>query len=180
MPNGPLDLVNRWLRALCRESIRDLKNAFVCSKHFLDEEIHTSFSIHQPDGTYLEVPAKPKLQKDAVPRFLPGCPLHLSSPSDTIPPRFDRYLREQHLIDTAINESLLQYNQDKELFQITTLEDLVSKTNLLKLSITKKSLIAIRCSLTITETLHTIGFYEGIRIPLSLTQINDISQQRFA
>ncbi|KAI6651128.1 Transposable element P transposase [Oopsacas minuta] len=128
LPNGPPDLVNRWHRALCREGIRDLKNVFVCSKHFLDEEIQTSFSIHQPDGTYLEVPAKPKLQKDAVPRFLPGCPLHLSSSSDTIPPRFDRSLREQHLIDTAINESLLQYNQDKELFQITTLEDLVSKT----------------------------------------------------
>ncbi|KAI6658772.1 hypothetical protein LOD99_15097 [Oopsacas minuta] len=180
---------------LYREGIRDLKNVFVCSKHFLDEEIQTSFSIHQPDGTYLEVPAKPKLQKDAVPRFLPGCLLHLSSSSDTIPPRFDRSLREQHLIDTAINESLLQYNQDKELFQITTLEDLVSKTkhsglpnhwlvwssddnsfNLLKPSITNNNLIAIRCSLTITETLHTMGFYEGIRIPLSLTQINDIRQ----
>ncbi|KAI6650086.1 Transposable element P transposase [Oopsacas minuta] len=89
LSNGPPDLVNRWHRALCGEGIRDLKNVFVCSKHFLDEEIQTSFSIHQPDGTYLEVPAKPKLQKDAVPRFLPGCPLHLSSSSDTIPPRFD-------------------------------------------------------------------------------------------
>ena len=127
LPNDPPDLVNLWLRTLCREGIRDLKNVFMCSKHFLDEEIPTSFSIHQLDGTYLEVPAKPKLQRDAVPRFLPGCPLHLSSSCNTIPPRFDRSLRE-HLIDAAINESLLQYNQDKELFQITTLEDLVSKT----------------------------------------------------
>ena len=37
-------------------------------------------------------------------------------------------------------------------------------------------MISIRCSLTITETLHTIGFYESVRISLSLTKINDIRQ----
>ena len=167
----------------------------LCAQNISSTKKFRPVFLHQPDGTYLEVPAKPKLQKDVVPRFLPGCPLHLSSSSDTIPPRFDRSLREQHLIDTAINESILQYNQDKELVQITTLEDLVSKAkhsglpnhwlvwfsddnsfNLLKPSITNNSLIAIQCSLTITETLHTIGFYEGIRILLSLTQINDIRQ----
>ncbi|KAI6650060.1 MhmaT1 transposase [Oopsacas minuta] len=108
----------QWLSSnVPAEGIRDLKNVFVCSKDFLDEEIQTSFSIHQPDGTYLEVPAKPKLQKDAMPRFLPGCPLHLSSSSETIPPRFDRSMREQHLIDTAINESLLQ-TKTKNFFRL--------------------------------------------------------------
>ncbi|KAI6647652.1 hypothetical protein LOD99_8617 [Oopsacas minuta] len=111
-----------------RRRYQRLKECVYVLKTFPRQRNSYQFSIHQPDGTYLEVPAKPKLQKDAVSRFLPGCPLHLSSSSDTIPPRFDRSLREQRLIDTAINESLLQYNQDKELFQITTLEDLVSKT----------------------------------------------------
>ena len=47
------------------------------------------YSICQPDGSYLEVPAKRKLHKVAVPRFLPNCPPHLSSSSDTIHLRFD-------------------------------------------------------------------------------------------
>ena len=195
LPSGPPELVNLWLRALCREDVRDLKHVFVCSKHFLDEEIQTNYSLLQPDGSYLEVPAKPKLHKEAVPRFLPGCPFHLSSSSDTKHLRFDRSLREQQSIDTAIDESLIQYNQDKELFQFNTLRDLVSKTkhldmpnhwitwssddssfNLIKPFITNNCLISTRCSLTITETLHTIGFYEGVRLSLSLPQINDIRQ----
>ena len=169
LPSGPPELVNLWLRALCREDVRDLKHVFVCSKHFLDEEIQTNFSLLQPDGSYLEVPAKPKLHKEAVPRFLPGCPFHLSSSSDTKHLRFDRSLREQQSIDTAIDENLIQYNQDKELFQFNTLRDLVSKTkhldmpnhwitwssddssfNLIKPFITNNCLISIRCSLTIT------------------------------
>ena len=168
---------------------------FVCSKHFFDEEIQTNFSLLQPDGSYLRVPAKPKLHKEAVPRFLPGCLFHLSSSSDTKHLRFDRSLREQQSIDTSIDESLIQYNQDKEIFQFNTLRDLVSKTkhlimpdhwltwssddssfNLIKPSITNNCLISIRCSLTTTETLHTIGFYEGVRLSLSLPQINDIRQ----
>ena len=112
-PSGSPQFVNSWLRALCREDIRDL-NVFVCSKHFLDEDIQTSFSILQPDGSYLEVPAKPKLHKEAVPRFLSGCPPHLSSSSsDTKQLRFDRSLREQQLIDTAIDQSLIQYLQPR-------------------------------------------------------------------
>ena len=77
LPSGPPELVNRWLRSLCREDIGDLKNVFVCSKHFIDEEIQTSYSICQPNGSYLELPAKPKLHKEAVPIFLPNCPPHL-------------------------------------------------------------------------------------------------------
>ena len=46
--------------------------------------------------------------------------------------------------------------------------------NLIKPSITTKSLISIHCSLTITETLHIIG--EGVRLSLSFPQINDIRQ----
>ena len=195
MPSGPLELVNLWLRSLCREDIGDLKNVFVCSKHFLDEEIQTSYSILQPDSSYLEVPAQPKLHTEAVPIFLPNCPHHLSSSSDTIHLRFDRSLREQQLVDTAIDVSLIQYNKDKKLFQITTLQDLVYKTkhldlpnnwlvwscednsfNFIKPSITNNSSISIRCSLTITDLLQTIGFYEGVRISLSLTKINDIRQ----
>ena len=95
------------LSALCREDVRDLKNVFLCSKHFLDEDIKTSFSILQSDGSYLEVPGKPNLHKRAVPSLLPGYPPHLFSSSDTKQPRFDRSLREQRMIDTAIDKSII-------------------------------------------------------------------------
>ena len=109
LPSGPPELVNRWLRSLCREDIGDLKNVFVCSKHFPEEEIQTSYSICQPDGSYLKVPAKPKLHKEALPRFLPNCPPHLSSSSDTIHLRFDRSLREHQSVDNSIYRSLIQF-----------------------------------------------------------------------
>ena len=70
----------------------------------------------QPDGSYLEVPEKPKLHKEAVPRFLPGYPSHLSSSFDTKHLRFDGSLREQQLIDSAID------------FSIHHARDLASKT----------------------------------------------------
>ena len=110
LPSGPPELVNSRLRALCREDIRELKNVFLCFKQFLDENIQSSFSILQPDGSYLEVPAKPKLHKEAVSRFLPCCSPHFSSSSDSKQPKFDRSLREQQLIDTAIDQSLIQCN----------------------------------------------------------------------
>ena len=129
LPSGLPELVNRLLRSLCREYIGYLlKNVFVCSKHFLDEELQTSYSNCQPDGSYLEVHAKPKLHKEAVQRFLHNCPPLLSSSTDTIHLRFDISLREHQLVDTAIGRSLIPFKKDKELFQITTLQELVSKT----------------------------------------------------
>ena len=92
LPSGPLELVDQWLRALCREDIGDLKSVFVCSKHFLAEDIITSYPVIQSDGSYLEVPTKPKLVKEAVPRFLPDCPPRFSS--STKQQRFDRALKE--------------------------------------------------------------------------------------
>ena len=78
LPSGPLELVDQWLRALCRD-IGDLKSVFVCSKHFLTEDIITSYPVIQSDGSYLDFPTKPKLVKEAVPRFLPDCPPRFSS-----------------------------------------------------------------------------------------------------
>ena len=80
----------------------------ICSclcKHFLAEDIITSYPVIQSDGSYLEVPTKPKLVKEAVPRFLPDCPPRFSS--FTKQQRFDRTLKEQELIDTAIDQSIL-------------------------------------------------------------------------
>ena len=48
--------------------------------------------------------------------------------------------------------------------------------NFIKTYITSSSLISIRYSLTSTETVHTIGLYEGVGLSLSLPQINDIRQ----
>ena len=54
-------------RRLCCRDIGDLKSVFVCSKHFLAEDIITSYPVIQSDGSYLEVPTKPKFVKEAVP-----------------------------------------------------------------------------------------------------------------
>ncbi|KAI6648818.1 hypothetical protein LOD99_7080 [Oopsacas minuta] len=101
-------LIDQWLGVLCREDIRDLKCVFVCSKHFLPEYIITSYPALQSDGSYLEVPTKPKLVKEAMPRFLSDCSPRFSS--STKQQRFDQALKEQELIvTTAIEQNLLQY-----------------------------------------------------------------------
>ena len=120
LPSGPPgpELVDQSLR---REDIGDLKSVFVCSKHFLDQDIITSYPVLQSDGSYLEVPTKPKLVEERCQDSCPDCPPLFSS--STKQQRFDRSLKEQELVDTAIDQSLLQYHVDKELFQITTLQD---------------------------------------------------------
>ena len=68
LPTCPPDLVNQWLRALSREGIEDLKNIYVCAKHFLPEDIETNFSIPQLDGSVLEIQRTiPKLRKTQSP-----------------------------------------------------------------------------------------------------------------
>ena len=85
----------------------NLKRIFVCANHFLPEDIETKYSNAQPDGSLLEVErANPHLRKDAVPRFLPGCPSYLSSLTKL--QRLDHSAREQKLFYTALEQSTEQ------------------------------------------------------------------------
>ena len=96
LPTCPPDLVNQWLRALSREGIEDLKNIYVCAKHFLPEDIETNYSIPQLDGSVLEIQRTiPKLRKNAIPRVLPNCPSYFSSASHSKPQRLDRSARDR-------------------------------------------------------------------------------------
>ena len=169
-----------------------MKNIYVCSKNFHQDDFETKYSILQPDGSYTEVERTyPKLKKEVVPRFLPGCPPHLSSSIESKPRRFDRAVKEQDLFHTALVQSREQFSLDEKLYQVTIIEDLISNVKLLNLpskwivwssdnmslhfvkpSITDH-LISIRCSLTVTETLHIIGVYEGTKLTLSRSKIKD-------
>ena len=39
------DIVQEWLQSLHREGINDLKNIFVCAKHFRSEDVITKVDI---------------------------------------------------------------------------------------------------------------------------------------
>ena len=193
VPTCPPDLVNQWLRALSREGIEDLKNIYVCAKHFLPEDIETNFSIPQLDGSVLEIQRTiPKLRKNAIPRVLPNCPSYFSSSSHSKPQRLDRSARDDKLFFIAVEQSLGEFRVEEEQYKVTTLQELVSKrkpfdlpkqwtswsTDATSLHFIKpcimKNSIFIACSLTITDTLHTIGCRDGQDFLLSLPTINDI------
>ena len=193
LPTCPPDLVNQWLRALSREGIEDLKNIYVCAKHFLPEDIETNFSIPQLDGSVLEIQRTiPKLRKNAIPRVLPNCPSYLSSSSHSKPQRLDRSARDDKLFFIAVEQSLGEFRLEEEQNKVTTLQELVSKRkpfdlpkqwtswstdatslHFIKPCIMNNSILIARL-LTITDTLHTIGCRDGQNILLSLPTINDI------
>ena len=133
MPSGPPQLVTKWKSFLHRENIEDIKNIHVCLKHFHDEDVETYFVIPQPDGTNLEVKRTvPRLHRDAVPKFLPGCPSYLSVLTKT-QTRFDHCAKERDQLDVAITLSLKQQQKDEERFKVSTLCELNSKVNNLTL-----------------------------------------------
>ena len=47
LSSNPQDVRVKWLRALHREDIEDLKNLFVCSKHFADKDLITEVDMLQ-------------------------------------------------------------------------------------------------------------------------------------
>ena len=46
------ELREKWLRALHKDDIEDLKNVFVCSKHFRTEDVITEMDMPQPMAHY--------------------------------------------------------------------------------------------------------------------------------
>ena len=194
MPSGPPQLVTKWKSFLHRENIEDIKNIHVCLKHFHDEDVETYFVIPQPDGTNLEVKRTvPRLHRDAVPKFLPGCPSYLSVLTKT-QTRFDRCAKERDQLDVAITLSLKQQQKDEERFKVSTLCELNSKVNNLtlpedwllcylgmnQLHFIKPSISnengahVIDCSLTIDQSLCTRGFLNSNQITVSILKIQDL------
>ena len=109
LPRGPPELVQKWLRALCREGVENLQKVHVCAKHFSEVDIETTYSIAQADGTTtIRKRDIPKLRSDAVPIFLPNCPSYLSSSSTKSFNRLDKETKEQNFFSMALHESLQQ------------------------------------------------------------------------
>ena len=73
------DVREKWLRALHREDIEDLKNISVCSKHFAAQDLITEADMPQPDGSIQKIPRRPILCENAIPCLLPNCPKYLST-----------------------------------------------------------------------------------------------------
>lgn len=65
------DIAQEWLRSLHREGVDDLKNIFVCAKHFRSEDVITEVDIPQPDGSITKIKRRPILRENACPWFLP-------------------------------------------------------------------------------------------------------------
>ena len=75
MPHKPDELRHSWIRALHRDYIHELKDVYVCSLHFKEEEIERTYKVPNGDGTFREMPRKYlKLKEGAVPSILSGCP----------------------------------------------------------------------------------------------------------
>ncbi|KAI6651883.1 hypothetical protein LOD99_4762 [Oopsacas minuta] len=74
------ELREKWLPALRREDIEDLKNVFVCSNHFRTEDVITEMDMPQPDDSLQKISRRPILHKNAISCLLPSCLKYLSSP----------------------------------------------------------------------------------------------------
>ena len=118
LPTRPLERVQTWLRAIHRENISELKNIFVCVKHFREDGIIKNFQILQPDGTYKRIPRKKwKLSDDAIPCIFPNCTSYFTS-IQTKPIRFSRDEKEAELFGRAIKQSLNQQVSDEEKYSL--------------------------------------------------------------
>ena len=56
LPEGPPEIRHTWIRTLHWEDIAFLKNIYVCSKHFLKEDIELYHTVAKGYGTTHEVP----------------------------------------------------------------------------------------------------------------------------
>ena len=193
LPRGPPELVQQWLKALCREGVEDLKNIHVCAKHFSDVDIETTYSIAQADGTITTQDRSiPKLRGDSVPKFLPNCPSYLSSIAISST-RLDKGAKDQNQFSMALHQSLEQERIEKVKFYVQSLQDLQDKINPARLpndwvlwhsSVSiyfikpriLDSVPTIEYSLTINESLVVSAFAHSKQVTLPLNTISDVRQ----
>ena len=194
LPTKPQHIRGHWLRALHREGIDDLKNVFVCSKHFLPEDIITEMDMPQPDGSIEKISRRPILRDNATPCLLPNCPKYLSTiPQSAKPERLDRQKIETDLFFQAIEQSRDSHRAEENKFAVKSLAELKLKLtdfefppswikwfsednciNLIHLS--KEKHVSIPGYITINDSLTPTGFYHNTQIPLSIDHLNDIRQ----
>ena len=193
LPRGPPELVQQWLKALCREGVEDLKNIHVCAEHFSDVDIETTYSIAQADGTITTQDRKiPKLREDSVPKFLPNCPSYSSSIAISST-RLDKGAKDQNRFYMALHQSLEQERIEKVKFYVQTLQDLQDKINPARLpndwvlwhsSVSiyfikpriLDSVPTIEYSLSINESLVVSAFAHSKQVTLPLNTISDVRQ----
>ena len=193
-PTSPPEHVHACLRAIHRENISDLKNVFVCVKHFREEDIISNYNVLQSDGTYSSIPRKRcKLSDDAVPCIYPNCPSYLTS-IQTKPVRYSRDEKEAELFEKAIRQSLEQHVTEKVTYTINSFKQLKEKINLLPqpkdwiqwnsnsnyVHFLKPTYIneqlELNSSLTIDSSLYVKAKRGRVAVSLSFNTINDTRQ----
>ncbi|KAI6658356.1 hypothetical protein LOD99_11071 [Oopsacas minuta] len=120
------ELREKWLRALHREDIKDLKNVFVWSNHFRTEDVITEMDMPQPDGSLQNISRRPILHKNAIPCLLPSC-LKYPSSSSPKPERLDRGKIESKLFSQALEQSLDLHKAEYSKFGVKSLGELKCK-----------------------------------------------------
>ena len=189
------DIVQEWLQSLHREGINDLKNIFVCAKHFRSEDVITEVDITQPDGSITKIKRRPILRENACPCFLPNCPSYLSSQQvSTKPKRLNLGEKDFSHFSTALHQSHKEFDLEQATFGVKSISDVRTKlihyelpfdwlvwspnptTINFILPSTSGNTISIKSYISVDESLTTLGFYQGSQIPLSISKINDIRQ----
>ena len=194
LPTRPQHIREEWLRALYREGIDDLKNVFVCSKHFLPDDIINEMDMPQPDGSVQTISRRPILRDGATPSLLPNCPKYLSTDQQsTRPKRLDRHKIETDLFFQAVEQSLDCNRTEESKYAVQSLAELkikltdfefppywvkwVSEDNCINLvRMSKEKHISASAYITINDSLTPTGFYHNIQIPLSIDHLSDIRQ----
>ena len=188
------DIVQEWLRSLLREGVDDLKNIFVCAKHFRSEDVITEVDIPQQDGS-ITTKRRPILHENACPCFLPNCPSYLSSQQvSTKPKRLDLGEKDFCHFSTALHQSQKEFDLEQAIFGVKSFSDVRTKlihyelpfdwlvwspnANTINfiLPSTSGNTISIKSYISVDESLATLVFYQGSQIPLSISKINDIRQ----
>ena len=121
------DIAQEWLRSLHREGVDDLKNLFLCAKHFRSEDVITEVDIPQPDGSITKTKRRPIL-RNACPCFLPNCPSYLSSQVvSTKPKRLNVGEKDFSHFSTALHQSLKEYDLEQATFGVKSISDVRAK-----------------------------------------------------
>ena len=197
LPEGPPEVRHAWIRALHREDIASLKNVYVCSKHFLKEDIELYHTVPKGDGTFYEVPrGRPKLKPSAIPSLLPGCPSYYASTvsAGVKRTRLSLDCKEQDFLNQAINLSLKSENIELERFSVGCIQEIKDKLSLItlptdclvwfstdncmRLFLPKMDdhKISVDVSLEINSYLSVNGYLYGQVSSLSHNSITDIRQ----
>ncbi|KAH6927751.1 hypothetical protein HPB50_007733 [Hyalomma asiaticum] len=120
-----------WQRAVRRDDVdvAQLKDSKVCERHCKPEYLRTTSSYTNVDGRTIEAPMKlTRLTPDALPTIFPDCPAYVSDKRKRREGPEERRSRTEHeLLQRAIQQSKITYENESQENKVQDLSDITSR-----------------------------------------------------